>query len=185
MSHINRFFNLHHILELINAATDAMADARADFEADAQENDLEQAQENAQENTSEQVSENAPEIPQIIVQTSLHEDEDEIHSDTLGNTISIRYIFPLAERKIKSHQIHDFCDHNDKLTQYYSNKLYCDECVPKDVKSIKIYNNERVCAVCLDDDAILDIIYDCGHMFCQNCVDNLEKDSSKCPICRS
>jgi hypothetical protein len=84
---------------------------------------------------------------------------------------------------IKSHQIHDFCDHNDKLVWYYNGKLYCDECVPNTEERIKIFNNEYECAICRDA-TYLDIIYNCGHMFCQDCVNNLEKSSTDCPICR-
>jgi hypothetical protein len=87
---------------------------------------------------------------------------------------------------IKSHQINDFCDHNKDLTKYYENKLYCDECIPKDIedpsKVIKIYLNDSKCGICFEE-TFLDIIYDCGHMFCQECVNNLEKTSNKCPIC--
>jgi hypothetical protein len=87
---------------------------------------------------------------------------------------------------IKSHQIHDFCDHNEQLNWYYENKLYCDECLPENAdknKTIKIFQNDHKCGICLEV-TYLDVIYECGHMFCQNCINELEKQSNKCPICR-
>jgi hypothetical protein len=83
---------------------------------------------------------------------------------------------------IKSHQIMDFCEHNDELQWFYDGKLYCDKCKPVE-DCIKIFTNDNKCAICFEE-MPLDIIFDCGHMYCQGCVTEIEKRSSECPICK-
>jgi hypothetical protein len=85
--------------------------------------------------------------------------------------------------EVKSHQVNDFCEHNNELCCFYEGKLYCKACAPNVEGLIKIFNNDYECAICRDA-TYLDIIYDCGHMFCQECVNNIEKTSPDCPICR-
>ena len=64
--------------------------------------------------------------------------------------------------------------------------IYFEKLLPKVIrkKLKKVEELEKTCPICLTCIADSYIVIDCSHQFCERCIVNWYKQSSKCPLCK-